>query len=156
MRQLASSRAAGMWLLVLTGVFGVCAFEFTFHLSTGLRQVLNDWVYNNVMLAAGAACILHGVRHKRDRLAWILMGSAVAAWGIGDTIWTFTIANDPSPPAPSLADAGFLAVYPPAYVAIVLLLRSRTGKLRTSLWLDGVIGGLAVGALGTAVGPGVA
>ena len=55
------------------------------------------------------------------------------------------------PPFPSLADIGFLAVYPPAYVAIVLLLRSRVKDLRSSLWLDGVISGLAVGAVGTAV-----
>ncbi len=138
-------------LLVLTGVLLLCAVEFTFHLDGGLRGVLNEWVYNNVMLAAAAACIARGIADRRDRLAWILMGTAVAAWGIGDTIWTFTVANDVNPPFPSIADIGFLAVYPPAYVAIVLLVRSRTGSLRGSLWLDGVIGGLAVAALGTAV-----
>src|ERR1051325_6876546 len=140
MRHLASSRAATAALLVITATFGVCAVEFTFHLSAGLTNVLNKWVYNDVMLAGGIACIVRGILYQRDRLAWILMGSAVASWGIGDIIWTFTIA-----------DAGFLAVYPPAYVGIFLLLRSRTGKLRTSLWLDGVIGGLAVASLGTAV-----
>jgi two-component system cell cycle response regulator len=151
MRHLASSRRATFALLVVTGVFLVCALEFTFNLSDGLRGVLNNWVYNNVMLAAGAVCIVRGIAHKRDRLAWILMGAAVSAWGIGDTIWTFTVANDPNPPFPSIADIGFLAVYPPAYAAIVLLLRSRTGTLRASLWLDGIIGGLAVAALGSAV-----
>jgi two-component system cell cycle response regulator len=151
MRQLASSRSATNALLAITAVFALCAVEFTFHLSGDLRTVLNEWVYNNVMLAAGAACVARGILVPRDRLAWILMGSAVGAWGIGDTIWTFTVANDPSPPFPSIADIGFLAVYPPAYAAIVLLLRSRTGTLRGSLWLDGVIGGLAVAALGAAV-----
>ena len=151
MRQLASSRSVASVLLVLTGVLLLCGVEFTFHLSHGLRHVLNEWVYNNVMLAAGAACIVRGIVHRRDRLAWILMGTAVAAWGIGDTIWTFTVASDPNPPFPSIADIGFLAVYPPAYVAIVLLLRSRTGTVRGSLWLDGVIGGLTVAAVGTAV-----
>jgi two-component system cell cycle response regulator len=151
MRHLASSRRAASALLVVTAVFLVCALEFTFHLSGGFRHVLNDWVYNNVMLAAGAACLVRGFTRSHDRLAWILMGVAVCAWGIGDTIWTFTVANDPTPPFPSIADIGFLAVYPPAYVAIVLLLRSRTGTLRGSLWLDGVIGGLAVAALGSAV-----
>jgi two-component system cell cycle response regulator len=151
MRQLTSSRLAAPALLGLTGVFLLCAVEFTFHLSGGLRDVLNDWVYNNVMLAGGAACLVRGIVHRRDRLAWILMGTAVAAWGIGYTVWKFTVATDPTPPFPSIADIGFLAVYPPAYAAILLLLRSRAGTLRGSLWLDGVIGGLAVGALGTAV-----
>ena len=61
------------------------------------------------------------------------MGAAVGAWGIGDTIWTFAIANDPNPPFPSIADIGFLAVYPPAYAAIVLLLRSRGNVARQPL-----------------------
>ena len=33
----------------------------------------------------------------------------------------------------------------------MLLLRSRVQELRSSLWLDGVISGLAVGAVGTAI-----
>src|SRR5215210_6057389 len=151
MRKLSSNRPATLALLALTGLFVVCAVEFTFHLNDGLRNVLNNWVYNNVMLAAGAACILRGIVHRRDRAAWILMGTAVAAWGIGDTIWTFTVAKQADPPYPSIADIGFLAVYPPAYASIVLLLRSRAATLRGSLWLDGVIGGLAVAAVGTAV-----
>ena len=151
MRQLASSRAATTALLAITAFLALCAVEFTFHLNDGLRGILNNWVYNNIMIAAGVVCVVRGIVAKRDRLAWILMGAAVAAWGIGDTVWTFTVANDPNPPFPSIADIGFLAVYPPAYVAIVLLLRSRVGSLRGSLWLDGVIGALAVAALGTAV-----
>ena len=78
---------------------------------------------------------------KRDRVAWLAMGTAVLAWGIGNTVWTFTVADLPDPPYPSVADIGFLAVYPPAYVALVLLLRSRVRELRSSLWLDGVISG---------------
>src|SRR6266545_2036193 len=151
MRHMASSRAAAVALTAVTGLFLLCAADFTFHLSGGLTDFLNDWVYDNVMLAAGAVCIARGIIRRGDRLAWILIGTAVAAWGIGDTVWSLTIANDPSPPAPSVADIGFLAVYPLAYAAILLLLRSRAGTLRGSLWLDGVIGGLAVAALGTAV-----
>src|SRR5438874_2514770 len=128
MRHLASSRAAALALLVVTAAFSICAVEFTFHFSDALRHALNDWVSNTVMLAAGAVCIVRGVLYRRDRLAWILMGAAVAVWGIGDTVWTFTVAGLADPPFPSIADIGFLAVYPPAYVAIVLLLRSRTGK----------------------------
>jgi two-component system, cell cycle response regulator len=151
MRRLTSSRTATTALLATTAVFLLCAVEFTFHLNGGLRGVLNEWVYNNVMLAAGAVCIARGIVDRRERLAWILMGAAVVSWGVGNTIWTFTVANDPNAPFPSIADIGFLGLYPPAYIAIVLLLASRAGRLRGSLWLDGVIGGLAVAALGTAV-----
>src|SRR5439155_5386217 len=103
------------------------------------------------MIGAGLVCVARGVLRRSERAAWILVGVAVLAWGIGDTVWTFTVANLDDPPFPSYADIGFLCVYPPAYGAIVLLLRGRVGRLHASLWLDGIIGGLAVAAVGTAV-----
>ncbi|MEX2210857.1 MAG: diguanylate cyclase [Gaiellaceae bacterium] len=151
MRQIVSSRPAAAALIVISAGFALCAVEYSLHLSDGLRSALNLWVYNNVMLAAAAACVARGVLVRRDRAAWILVGAAVAAWGIGDTIWVFTVADDPNAPYPSAADVGFLAFYPPAYVALFLLLRKRIGTWRASLWLDGVIGALAVAAIGTAV-----
>src|SRR3954451_12764489 len=111
-------------LLALTAVFVVVAVEYTFHLDTTLRQVLKVGVYNNVMLAAGVACIARAVRVDRERGAWFAMGAAVLAWGVGTTVGPFSVAGLDAPPFPSYADIGFLAVYPPAYVAIVLLLRA--------------------------------
>src|SRR5215203_1576111 len=135
-RLFARSRVA---LLALTAVFGLVAVEYTFHLDTTLRHVLSLGVYNNVMLLAGVACIVRAVRVERERRAWIAMGAAVLAWGLGNTVWTFTVASLADPPFPSYADIGFLAVYPPAYVAILLLLRARVTHLRSGLWLDGII-----------------
>jgi diguanylate cyclase (GGDEF)-like protein len=149
--RITSSRSAGISLLVLTAAFLVCAAEYTLHFSETLMSVLNDSAYDAIVLAAGAVCLARGVASKRDRAAWILIGVAIASWGAGDVYWTYAVINDPNPPYPSFADLGYLALYPPAYVAMYLLLRSRVGKLRDSLWLDGFIGALAVAALGTAV-----
>ena len=151
MRHIASDRRAGWALLALTAVFGLLAFDYVFQPSATLRHVLNIGVYNNVMIGAGLACLARGVLRRPDRVAWLLAGVAVLAWGIGDTVWTFTVANMPNPPFPSYADIGFLCVYPPAYGSILLLLRGRIGRLHSSLWLDGVISGLAVASVGTAV-----
>src|SRR5690348_12114788 len=151
MRQLASDRRAGWALLALTALFVVLAFDYLLQPSDRLRHVLNVGVYNNVMIGAGLVCVARGVMRRSERVAWILAGVAVLAWGIGDTVWTFTVANLPDPPFPSYADIGFLCVYPPAYGAIILLLRARIGRLHSSLWLDGLIGGLAVASVGTAV-----
>jgi diguanylate cyclase (GGDEF)-like protein len=150
-RPIATVRPATWLLVALTAVFGLLAVTYVFQPSHALRHALNVGVYNNVMLAAGALCVARGVLTRRDRWAWILIGIAVLAWGIGDTVWTFTVANQPNPPFPSYADIGFLAVYPPAYAGIVLLLRSRVRHMPTSLWLDGVIGALAVASVGTAI-----
>jgi diguanylate cyclase (GGDEF)-like protein len=151
MRRFATSRVAGGALLALTAVFAVCAVEFSLHADEGLRAFLDDWVFDNAVLAAAALCVLRGVLRSGDRAAWLLIGAALGAWGGGDTLWTLTVADRATPPFPSIADAGYLALYPLAYVAIFLLLRSRIGSLRTSLWLDGVIGGLAVASVGTAI-----
>jgi diguanylate cyclase (GGDEF)-like protein/putative nucleotidyltransferase with HDIG domain len=80
-----------------------------------------------------------------------LIGVAVISWGVGNTIWTFAYVALEAPPYPSLADVFWLALYPPAYVGLLLLLRARTGAVRRSVWLDGVIASLAVAAVGTAV-----
>src|SRR6266508_3364313 len=69
MRHMASSRAAAVALTAVTGLFLLCAADFTFHLSGGLTDFLNDWVYDNVMLAAGAVCIARGIIRRGDRLA---------------------------------------------------------------------------------------
>ena len=151
MRHLASDRRAGWALLALTAVFALLAVDYVFQPSEALRHTLNVAVYDNLMIAAGLVCVARGVLRRPERAAWILVGVAVLAWGIGDTVWTFTVANDTDPPFPSYADIGFLSVYPPAYVGIVLMLRARVARLHRSLWLDGVIAGLAVAAVGTAV-----
>jgi len=147
MRQLASSRRSTAALVVLTALFGLCALEDTFHLSPALGSFLNTWVYDDLVLAAGAICVARGVVSTRERLAWILMGAALLAWGAGDTIWTFA----DNPPFPYYSDVGYLAVYPLAYASIGLLLRARVGRIRASVWLDGLIGALAVAAVGTAI-----
>ena len=149
--ELSSNRWAGAALLTLTAIFGLVAVGYSFDVGAGVRHVLNVGVYSNVMLAAGALCLARGFTASEERAAWILLGAAVIAWGAGNTVWQFTVAGLPNPPSPSYADIGFLSVYPLAYCAIVLLLRSRAGRLRPSVWLDGVIGGLAVAAFGSAV-----
>lgn len=147
MRVLPANRTFAWSLLAINAAFVVCALEYTFTLSEGVRAVLNSGGYDAIVLAAAVLCLARGIARKRDRTAWILMGLAVGAWGVGDTIWTFTVVDNPNAPYPSLADAFYLALYPPAYVAIFLLLRSRIGNLRGSLWLDGIMGALAVAAL---------
>src|SRR5262249_34827379 len=150
-RHLTSSRSSAIALLGLSAAFFVCAAEYTLHFSQALMHLLNHGAYDAIMLAAAAICIARGVTGKRDRAAWILIGIAAGAWGVGDVYWTSAVITTPAAPYPSFADLGYLALYPPAYVAMYLLLRSRIGKLRDSLWLDGFIGALAIAALGTAV-----
>ena len=151
MGALASSRTATAALAVLSAPLALLAAAAFVPQAGELRHVLNVGVYDNVVLGAGAACALRARRVSRDRLAWLALGAALLAWGAGDTYWTFWVAGRPSAPSPSFADLGYLAVYPLAYVALVLLLRARVPRLHPSLWLDGVLGALAVAAAGAAI-----
>jgi two-component system, cell cycle response regulator len=147
MRQLASSRRSTAALTALTALFALCAVQDTLHPSAALGNFLNTWVYDDLVLAAGIICCARGIAVGKERLPWILFGAALLSWGVGDTIWTFA----DNPPFPYYSDIGYLAVYPFAYAALLLLLRERVKNIRKSLWLDGLIGGLAVAAAGTAV-----
>src|SRR5438067_8183746 len=148
MRLLPESRRVAAALVAITLALAACALEFTLHVSGPVQHFVVFWLYNALALAAGLVCVARGVSSPRERAAWILIGLAVVSWGVGNTIWTFAYVGLPSPPYPSLADAFWLAVYPPVYVGVLLLLRSRGGPIRRSLWLDGGVASLAVAAVG--------
>ncbi len=89
-----------------------------------------------------------------ERAAWAVLTVGLTAYFLGDLYYELVLPAD-SPPYPSPADAGYLCIYPAAYVALVLLLRARTDGVSPLLWLDGIIGGLAAAAVGAALVLGV-
>ena len=54
-------------------------------------------------------------------------------------------------PVPSPADVGYLGVYPLAFAGLTLLVKERSGLQSSTVWIDGLIAALVVGALGAAV-----
>src|SRR5581483_7495695 len=115
--------------------------------------VFSRWLYDGVGEAAGLTCLLRALRNAEDRLAWILIGAGVLLWSAGDVYYTFAFQNVPSAsqPFPSLADGGYLSFYPPVFVGLGLLLRSRVVRFNASVWLDGLIAGLTVCSLVTGI-----
>ena len=114
-------------------------------------RFFDDWLLNGLITATSVACLMRGLRVRAERLAWLVLGAAMLCWSAGFVYWTIFIVRDPAPPYPSPADALWLAYYPAAYVALVLIIRSRIREFQKSLWLDGVIGGLAVASVGAAL-----
>jgi two-component system cell cycle response regulator len=111
-----------------------------------------DNVYSLVELFAIAAVGLRArSSHGPERAAWLALAIGLLAYAAADLYWTFILTGVDEPPYPSPSDAGYLAVYPGAYVALVLLLRARAGRVSPTLWLDGLISALAVAALGAAL-----
>jgi diguanylate cyclase (GGDEF)-like protein len=117
----------------------------------GLYTLFNNWVYNGLVLAAAASCVVRAIFVARERAAWLALGIGLVAWSGAEIIYSTYLANMDWPPYPSISDGLWLVFYPASYVALVLLLRSRVEEFRASLWLDGLITALAVAAVGAAV-----
>lgn len=139
--------------LLLTGLVASLAITVLV-VTTGLAPAAwngpaGDVVYHGLLLGSALACLLRGVRpHGRP---WLAIGLALAVWSAGDLYWLAALADLEDPPYPSIADALWLAFYPPAFLGVVLLARRSAPALDRRLWLDGCIGALAAGALGALV-----
>jgi hypothetical protein len=108
---------------------------------------LDTWFYGVVILAVTVSGLVRPLLVRRDRLAWLLLSLATIAWAVGDQYWSIMFADAEEIPIPSPADAGYVALYPLAYVGLILLARSVLRQVPASVLLDGLVTSLGVGAL---------
>ena len=116
-----------------------------------VARFCDNWLYDALIFLAASLCGARALLVERNRSGWLALAVALTLWAAGDTYYTHVFGNDPNPPAPSIADIGYLGFFPFAYVGFILLVRSRVPKLTPAVWIDGFTAVLAVGALGAAV-----
>ena len=121
---------------------------------TSADAFFETYVYTGLVATGGALCFARALSGAQERLAWSVLGVGLAAWAAGDAYYMAALAEMLDPPLPSFADVLWLALYPACYVALGLLVRERVRSFPRSLWLDGLVGALAVAALGSALAPG--
>jgi len=109
--------------------------------------IVDEWLYNGLIVAAFAITGARAVLVWEDRLAWGILALALGCNAFAE-IYFLVVApqNYPSP-----ADAAWLAFYPLCYAGIVLLVRRRARSVAGMLWLDGLTAAVAAAALGAAV-----
>ena len=105
------------------------------------------WALPGIEAACALACLARGVLRPAGRLGWLGLGIGMALWSAGDIVY----AAIPDLPTPSVADALWLAFYPPTYAGLVFLARGRLSGAGVAVWLDGLVVGLAVAAIAAAV-----
>jgi len=135
----------GAWLV---------AHELHVLLAPGLGggPLFSRYAHDALLLAAAALCLAGGLRHRgAERVGWLLVGSGVLAWSLGELHYTAVLWEDPSPPIPSPADIGYLLFPPLALAGGVVLLRSRAHGVPRRRWLDGFIAALSIAALSAAI-----
>jgi two-component system, cell cycle response regulator len=142
-----------LFLASLIGGLGVLVL----HMTVGFggphtNGLFDDGVYNVLMFGAASAVIARGVTVKAQRAAWLAMGAGLLCWSLGELYFTlFVEGAGAAGGGVSPADGLFLAMYPCMYVALTLLVGAHLRELRMSMWLDGLIAGLAAATLAAAI-----
>lgn len=111
-----------------------------------------DGIWQN--LAFGSAAVLCLVRIRPsspDRLAWQLIAAGLACEALANTYWSWFVQPIVPQPAPTVADALWLAFYPCVFVGTLLLVKSRVDPFPLSVGLDGVLVGLGTASVTVAV-----
>lgn len=106
-------------------------------------RLFDDWLYDAVMVGCAAVCLARGLTIPTARAAWLWLGFSLSCDAVAEVFSSISETFEPD-----VRRTLYLCFYLGAYVAIVLLGRRRVRHLRASLWLDGLSGTLAVGALG--------
>ena len=105
-----------------------------------------------VIVPIGAGLVVVGAalsRNGKERLAWLLIGSGVLAWGIGETIWVaYEYLLEMEVPYPGWADVFYVLGYPVMFAGILLLPHVKPGRMeRLRLSLDALAGTIALAAI---------
>jgi two-component system, cell cycle response regulator len=139
----AALSVAGLGAYAAQAAFAVCGASAT--------DFFEIYVYNALIAAAAGFCLYRAVTVERERSAWLVLGLGLAAWAASEAVYSIVYTSDPNPPLPSVSDGLWLLFYPACYAAIVLLVRERVREFRASLWFDGLVGTLAMAAVGAAL-----
>jgi len=116
-----------------------------------VSPLITNWLQSGVFLIAGILCLLRVAWVAEERSTWLALGIGILCWWPANMTYHLWVARQTPIPFPSISDAFWLASYPAFYVAIVLAARRHLAALQAGLWLDGLLGGLALGALTAAV-----
>jgi diguanylate cyclase (GGDEF)-like protein len=134
---------------------GVALAAFAVHAvlpDSGRVAWLFDYVvYYAIVVGAAVFVTLRAALVRGHRWGWAVMSLALWLYVAAEFVWLAFIGNDPNAPYPSVADYLWLSFYPAAYVALVLLFRSRFTGITSGLWIDGLTAALAAATLGSAV-----
>ncbi len=146
--------AARTLLAVALVAVGVIALHATGVGGASLDGVVYNGAYNVALVAAALLCLLRASRRPGrlgERVAWLSIGLGLAAWSAADIGWSVLYGADGSPTSFSVVDVGYLLYYLLIFAGLGLLIRERSGDLRPSTWLDGIVEGLVVAALAAAL-----
>src|ERR1035437_1289703 len=103
------------------------------------NTVVNGWMGELVLWAPAAVCWMAFYRVGLRRPE-VLLAAAVTAFAAGDTYYTVMTVGGGSLPYPSLADVGYLLVYPLMLAALAVTVRRYQRGFASWMSLDAAVG----------------
>jgi diguanylate cyclase (GGDEF)-like protein len=139
------------WSVALGGLAAFAAFTIGGVGRGSLDNLFETWVNSGISFVAAGLCLARARRFSEERAGWALVGAGIVLTAIGDLLYSELYGDVANPPFPSICDVFYLAFYPAIYAGLMLLVRARVQRFNASMWVDGVIGGLGVAAIGAAL-----
>ncbi|PRY38595.1 diguanylate cyclase (GGDEF)-like protein [Geodermatophilus tzadiensis] len=124
--------------------------------STGISTLLDGWCQHVFLVAVIGVVSCRALGSPTDRRAWTAFALGMCAFEGGNLAYLLHYQQLAVVPYPAWQDLGWVLFYPFAYTALVWMLRSRLSRLTASTWLDGLVVGLTVAAVGAAFALGAA
>lgn len=131
-------------------VLGLCAYAAHSLAGQGGRGVdglFENWIFNGLLCTGAALCLLRAAWSRLERAAWSALGVGLGCWAVGEIIFTLDPSQITQGSFPATSDFLWIVFYPASFLTLGLLVRARVRQFYPSLWLDGGVGALAVGAL---------
>ena len=116
-----------------------------------VEQPIRDWLTSAIYILVGLIVCWRVLRTTDARRSWMIFAFGVSVYGLGNVLWAAWLEHLAEPPIPSICDGMWLTLYPACYVGILGLARVRERRVPARIWLDGLIAGLGVAAVGSAI-----
>ncbi len=142
-------RAATGVLLAIVAVTGAHAILGIG--GSGVETPIRDWLTSAVYILVGVIVCWRALRTTESRTSWAIFAFGISIYGLGNILWAAWIEHLPNPPIPSICDGMWLTLYPCCYLGIVGLAGVRERRVPARMWLDGIVAGLGIAAIGAAI-----
>jgi diguanylate cyclase len=109
------------------------------------------WCHPLLNLGAAGLVLLRAIAGTRRRGPWAVVAAGLLCSAAGDLYYSIALFGRADALFPSAADAFWLLSYPAYYVGLVLLVRASSRQFHQSMWLDGLVAGLGVSAIGVLI-----
>jgi diguanylate cyclase (GGDEF)-like protein len=116
------------------------------------ERFVRDWISSSVYILVALIVALRAVNISSKRLPWVLFSAGLSLYGLGNVLWSLWIEHLNDVPIPSVCDGLWLTLYPLSYAGILGLARGRGARsLPAGVWLDGLIAGTGLAAIGATI-----